>query len=106
MAFAAKIADGEVDLIDDLSFDVPKTKEMATILANLGLAGLRLLVATPEYNANVYKSVRNLTAVSIAPAPEVNALVVLSARRLLLTRAAMDALKARLAAAPAAATEA
>lgn len=101
MALAAKLADGEVDLIDDLAFDAPKTREMATILVNLGLAGQRLLVTTPDYDANVYKSARNLASVSIAPAAELNALGVLSARRLLVTRAAMDSLKARLAREPA-----
>lgn len=100
MALAAKISDGEVDLIDELAFKAPKTKEMAGILANLGLSGERLLVGTNEYDQNVYKSIRNLASVSVAPAAEINALNVLSARRLLLTRAAMDSLKERLAASP------
>jgi large subunit ribosomal protein L4 len=97
MAIAAKIADGAVDLIDELSFAAPKTKEMAAILTSLGLAGQRLLVTTPDYDQNVYKSIRNLASVSVTPAAEVNAVGVLSARRLLVTRAAMDSLKARLA---------
>ena len=96
MAIAAKITDGEVDLIDDLRFEEPKTKEMAAILTNLGLAGQRLLVATPDYDPNIYKSVRNLASVSAAPAAELNAYSVLAARRLLLTRAAMDSLRQRL----------
>lgn len=100
MAIAAKITDGEVDLIDDLAFEVPKTQEMAGILANLGLAGEKLLVGTQQYDQNVYKSIRNLASVSVAPAAEINALSVLSARRLLLTRAAMDSLKERLGASP------
>jgi large subunit ribosomal protein L4 len=103
MAIAAKITDGEVDLIDDLAFEAPKTKEMAGILANLGLAGERLLVGTQRYDQNVYKSIRNLARVSVAPAAEINALGVLSARRLLLTRAAMDSLQERLGTAPKAA---
>lgn len=105
MAIAAKLADGEVDLIDELGFDAPKTKDMATILANLGLAGQRLLVTVPEYDQNIYKSIRNLVGVSVTPAAEVNALSILSARRLLLTPAAMDSLKARLAPSPASAEE-
>lgn len=102
MAIAAKITDGEVDLIDELRFEAPKTKDMATILASLGLNGQRILVAVPEYDQNIYKSVRNLARVDVAPTAELNALSILSARRLLLTPAAMDSLKARLAGAPAA----
>jgi large subunit ribosomal protein L4 len=42
MALAARIADNEVVLIDELKFDVPKTREAATILAKLGLSGMRV----------------------------------------------------------------
>ena len=103
MAIAAKITDGEIDLIDELAFEAPKTKEMVGILANLGLSGEKLLVGTHDYDKNVYKSTRNLARVSVAPAAEINALSVLSAHRVLLTRAAMDSLKERLGASPKAA---
>lgn len=103
MAIAAKITDGEVDLIDDLAFEAPKTKEMVGILTSLGLAGEKLLVGTHEYDQHVYKSIRNLARVSVAPAAEINAFSILSARRLLLTRAAMDSLKERLGSSPKAA---
>ena len=39
MALAAKLRDGELTLIDDLKFDSPKTKDMATIIKALDLQG-------------------------------------------------------------------
>lgn len=93
MAVAAKIRDDEVVLIDKLDFAEPKTREMAGILKTLGCGDQSLLVATPAYDVNVYKSARNIADVSVAPAAELNALNVLSANRLLLTPEAMDALK-------------
>jgi len=93
MALAAKIGDREVTLIDELSFDAPKTKQMASILKALKIDGTSLLVAVVGHNVNVYKSVRNLADVSILPVAELNALEVLAPRRVLMTTAALDAFR-------------
>lgn len=98
MAIASKIADQQVVVIDQLSFETPATREMAAILKSLGLAGVSTLVATESVDRNVYKSARNIPRVSVVPVSDLNALNVLSPRRLLATQAALDAIKARAAA--------
>jgi large subunit ribosomal protein L4 len=97
MALASRIADEEVTLIDELSFDEPKTREMAEILRALKIDGVRLLVAVAEYDVNVYKSIRNLAEVSVLPVGDLNALEVLRPRRLLMTKAALDAFRQKVA---------
>ncbi|MFC1596613.1 50S ribosomal protein L4 [Planctomycetota bacterium] len=98
MALASRIADEEVTLIDELSFDAPRTKEMAEILKALDVGKIRLLVAVADYDVNVYKSIRNLAEVSVLPVKELNALEVLRPRRLLMTKAALDAFREKVAA--------
>ncbi len=93
MAVASKIRDGELVVIDKLEFSEPKTREMASILATLGCGGESMLISTAQYSPNVYKSARNIHRVSVSPASELNALSVLSARRLLMTPEALDVLK-------------
>lgn len=93
MAFASKVQDDEVVVIDDLSFDVPKTSDMAGILKNLGVAQDSLLITTDGYDPNVYKSARNIEAVSVSPANELNALNLLSSRKVLVTKSALESLK-------------
>ena len=93
MAIASRIRDDEIMLIDELSLDQPKTKDMATILKALGCDGKSLLVTTAQYDANVYKASRNIRDVTVCPAAELNALSVLRPHRMLVTRAAMDAIK-------------
>jgi large subunit ribosomal protein L4 len=93
MALAAKIRDGELLVIDELSFAEPKTREMAGILKALNCHNMSLLVATAAYDANVYKSARNIDRVSISPVADLNALTVLSPRRVLVTKAALDAIR-------------
>jgi large subunit ribosomal protein L4 len=92
MALAAKVRDDEVVVIDDLSFEAPKTKDMLSVLKHVGCDGGSLLVTTAGYDNNVYRSARNIAGVSVSPAKEINALSVLSSRRLLVTKAALDAL--------------
>lgn len=98
MALAAKIADDEVTLIDELTFEQPKTREMASILKALKIDGVSLLVTVADYDVNVYKSIRNLAQVSVVPVAELNALHVLRPRRLLMTTSALDAFRERAAA--------
>lgn len=95
MAIASKIQDEQIVIIDDLKFDAPKTKEMAHILKNVGAAEASVLVATSGIDVNVYKSGRNIEGVSISPASDLNALSVLSAKLLVVTKAALDALKSK-----------
>ena len=93
MAVASKLESDSVVVIDDLSIGAPKTKEMAGILKALKLDGQSTLVTTNGYDVNVYKSMRNIERVTVAPVAELNALSVLKPRRMLVTRAALDALK-------------
>jgi large subunit ribosomal protein L4 len=104
MAVAAKLRSDELLVIDELKFSEPRTKDMASILGNLKLAGLSTLVAVAERDVNVWKSARNIDGVSISPVAELNAYLLLRSRRVLFTREALDALRQRLpAAAPASA---
>lgn len=93
MALASKVQDDELLIIDDFAFESPKTRDMASILKHIGCENDSLLITTAENDTNVYKSARNIPSVSVSPAGELNALSLLSARRVLITKAALDALK-------------
>ena len=97
MALASRISDSEVTLIDELSFEEPKTSQMAAILVALKIEGT-LLVAVDGYDVNVYKSIRNLDGVWVLPVGDLNALDVLRPKRVLMTKAALDAFRAKAAA--------
>ncbi len=94
MALAAKVRDEELVIIDELSFAEPKTKDMVSVIKHVGCDGGSLLVATAGYDSKVYRSARNLAGVAVAPAGEINAYSVLRSRRVLVTKAALDALVA------------
>ncbi|HEY2883405.1 MAG TPA: 50S ribosomal protein L4 [Pirellulales bacterium] len=94
MAVAAKLRDEQITVIDDLQLAAPKTRDMVGILRALKCDGAKtVLVATAAYDANIYKSTRNIEGVSVAPVAELNALTVLRPNRLLFTKAALDWIK-------------
>jgi large subunit ribosomal protein L4 len=93
MALASKLRDSQVLLIDELAFDAPKTKDMVGILKALKLTGSSLLVTTAEHDLNVYKSARNLDGVEVAPVSGLNALNLLRPNRVLMTKAALEAVR-------------
>lgn len=95
MALAARLRDGEVKLINELSFAEPKTREMAALLKALELDGLKTLVVVEKYDVNIYKSVRNLAEAGVLPVTDLNALEILRPKRLLMTTAALDAFRAK-----------
>jgi large subunit ribosomal protein L4 len=117
MAILSKFADGECVILDDLQMSGPKTKEMATVLKaikvgtkvvkkvddgveqnverDVTLFDTTVLIGTATMDANVYKSGRNIEGVKVLPAAEFNAYVVLKQKRLVLTKAAFEALLAK-----------
>lgn len=85
---SAKVAQGEMIVVDELSLDRPKTKEMAGILGALGVNSSALIV-TAEPDVNVYTSARNLERIKTSPANLLNVVALLSHRILLITVAAV-----------------
>ena len=99
MAVAGKIQSEQVVVVDGLAFDEPKTSQMAGVLNALNLGGQSTLVVVATHDPVVYKSTRNIAGVSIAPVSDLNALSVLKPKRMLVTKDALDAIKAGAAAA-------
>lgn len=93
MAMAGKIRDEQVWVLDELSLEQPRTAEVASLLGKLNLRGVSTLIATDESSQNVYKSARNIPHVTVSHVNDLNALNILQPRRVLITRAALDAMK-------------
>jgi large subunit ribosomal protein L4 len=71
---------------------------MVAVLKALKLSDKNVLVAVAGYDINVYKTIRNIANVSVVPVAELNALNVLTPKRLLMTTSALDAFREKAAA--------
>jgi large subunit ribosomal protein L4 len=87
-AFHKKLSSGEVVIIDNLSVEKPKTKEMFSILKNLGLDHKSVLIVLPEKDDNIMRSARNIPGVSVTRTSDLNTYNVLANNMLLMTKEA------------------
>ncbi len=95
MAIAAKISSGSVIVVDKFALDAPKTKTLALAFKAIGLEGLTKTFATNGLDKNLYLSGRNIEGLTISPVSDLNALIILRPRKLVMTKDALDWLKSR-----------
>jgi large subunit ribosomal protein L4 len=70
-ALSVKVADGQIRIVDELKFDVPKTSEMENVLGGLSIQSSALIVLS-EANQSVTKSAANLPDVKTLRAGYLN----------------------------------
>jgi large subunit ribosomal protein L4 len=76
-ALSAKTGEDRLIVVDKLDFEQPKTKEMAAVLGNLGVAQRSTLVVLPQPEANVVKSARNIPGVRTVQSDSLNVVDIL-----------------------------
>lgn len=89
---SGKLSDGEITVIDELIIEKPRTKDMISILKNLGLEGEKTLIVLPEKNENVMLSARNIPGITVKRASDLNPYEVAVHKRLLMTKQAVEKL--------------
>lgn len=87
-ALSAKVADGELKVLEAFDYAEPRTKQMVSVLAALK-AGASTLIVTLEPETNVIKSASNLPRVKTTPASVLNLLDVLNHETVLMTEGAV-----------------
>ncbi|MEW6570821.1 MAG: 50S ribosomal protein L4 [Nitrospirota bacterium] len=92
-AIREKLSGGEVIVIDDFSIEKPKTKDVLTILKNLGIDGKNVLIVTPERDEKILLSAKNIPDINVARAVDLNTYDVMRHNILLLTREALTRLR-------------
>jgi large subunit ribosomal protein L4 len=87
-ALTAKFNSNEIIVLDQLSMEQPKTKDITQLLSNLNVQGKAVLVTAGPAPA-IYKSARNIPGVSTNLANNINTYQVLNSGSLILTRDAV-----------------
>ncbi len=84
-----KAVDGNIIVVDSISYDKPSTKAFAQLLKTVG-ADNKALVVVEDGNDNVALSARNIAGVTVVAPEGVNVLDVISAKKLVVTQAALS----------------
>jgi large subunit ribosomal protein L4 len=95
-ALSLRQQEGAITVVDELAVTEFKTKRIAEILTALGLAGQSVLIAIAEADEKLEISARNLDRVGVIRVEGLNVYDVLRHAKLVLTKAAVEALDKRL----------
>jgi large subunit ribosomal protein L4 len=93
-ALSAKAKDGGIIVLEKASITDAKTKELKARFANLGLHNA-LIVDGAEVEAGFRLAARNIPNIDVLPVQGINVYDILRRTKLVLTKAALDALEAR-----------
>ncbi|MRG88017.1 50S ribosomal protein L4 [Salinibacillus xinjiangensis] len=88
-ALSSKVQEEKVVVLDALSFDAPKTKEVVKMLEGLKVDNDTLIV-TAENDENVARSANNIQGVKVLTVEEVNVLDLLTHDKLVITKDAAE----------------
>ena len=92
-----KAKTSKIFILEDFTFDTPKTKEFVGLLKNMSLLGNKNIIVTGELNRNVYLSGRNIPFQDITSVDSLNTYQILKAKNVLLFESALGKLSNTLA---------
>lgn len=96
LALSAKAKGGEIIVLDKAEIDTPKTKDLKATFGKLGLANA-LIIGGEALQDNFVLASRAIPNIDVLPVQGINVYDILRREKLVLTKAAIDALNARLA---------
>ena len=91
-ALSYKVKDEQLIIVEDFTFEKPKTKEFLSMMQALNVNGKKILLLTGYGDNNVYKSGRNISKVNVMEASEASTYDILNNQLLILQKSAIDAI--------------
>ena len=88
LSYMAK--DKNIIVLEDFSFDTPKTKSYTDILSNFDLLDNKTVLVLAESNKNIFLSSRNLKKVKVVLASELNTYTVMNANKLMVMESSIN----------------
>lgn len=95
-ALSQKFANNEIMVLENFTFDSPKTKEFKQVLQNLNISDKKSLLVLAEQNNNVYLSSRNLIDSRVITTTELNTYGILNNRALVISEDALEIIESNL----------
>ena len=89
-ALSYKAQDKAISILEDFTFEAPKTKDYLSMLSNLSLADKKTLLVLPESNKNIVLSGRNIQGAKITTAEQLNTYDLLDADNLMIVESSIE----------------
>ncbi len=91
-ALSARIKDESIKIVEDFTFDTPKTKEYLDFLKGFNLSDQKTILITPEVNVNVFLSCRNIPGADITEVINFNAYDIINSGTILISEKSIEAI--------------
>lgn len=92
-ALSFKAKEGQIKIVEDFTFGVPKTKEMVSVLKALQLETAKTLLLVPKADQNVVKSGRNIPRLGVLEADKASTYDFVNNQVLLIQKSAVEVLQ-------------
>ncbi|MDE5812405.1 MAG: 50S ribosomal protein L4 [Muribaculaceae bacterium] len=89
-ALTIKAQENQIKVIEDFTFEAPKTKNFVNLVNNFKLGGEKVLLVSANQEKNVYLSARNIPGAFVMNASDVNTYALLNNKAILLTESGLD----------------
>ena len=93
-ALSLRARNGQIIVVDALTFEAPKTKAMVEVMNNLKVAGKKVLFVLAENNAEVLKSARNIQRTNVVTVNELNTYAIMNSNAVVIVENAVPAIEA------------
>jgi large subunit ribosomal protein L4 len=87
-ALAYKAKENAIVIVEDITMETPKTGTFAGVMKNLGVSDKKALFVYPEYNDNLYLSLRNIPNADGSILSDVHTYEIMNAEVMVLTESA------------------
>ena len=95
-ALSIKAKGDALTVVENFTFEAPKTKSFLNVLSALGLSDKKSLFIVGDYDKNVYLSSRNLTGVKVVNASELSTYDIMNAKSVVMSESAVEKVTATL----------
>lgn len=95
-ALSMKANDKSIVVLEDFTFDAPKTQDFTGVLKSLGLENKKCLFVLGETNNNVYLSSRNLKGTEVVMNSELSTYKIMNANSLVLFEGSLEGIEQNL----------
>jgi large subunit ribosomal protein L4 len=95
-ALTMKANDNAIVVLEDVTFDAPRTKDFTAVLKSLGLENKKSLFVLGDSNNNVYLSSRNLKGTEVVTNSHLSTYKILNANSLVLFEGSLEGIETNL----------
>ena len=89
-ALSVKAQENQIIVVEDFSFEAPKTKEFVKVVKNLQIEGKKVLLVLASQEKNVYLSLRNVPGASVMTATDINTYSLLNNNAIVITESSLE----------------